>query len=332
MSFPDLGKFGTLFQLIGLLFVARKVIKGLIGIYRAFFRKRKDLLARYGRNTWALVTGASDGIGQEFCRQLARIGFNVVLLARSESKLNETAKELIKLNPNIKTQVVVADLSKANEDKFIPEIMDQIKDLDISILINNAGIDVFDHFMEIDLNYIKKMITINCTALMSLTQKMCQKMRHRSRKSAIINVSSGAVNLPLAYYSTYNGTKALVDWFTLSVADELPNIDFMSMKPYDVSTSMINNRNPDALTITREECVRGFLNCLGHEVQSVGHWKHRIQDAVFTSLPRWFVNILFFKFFSADFFAERKHLIPVYRGLPAETKAEGQTQESKKTA
>ena len=254
-----LGKYGLIFQAIGLVVVARKILRSLQAIYRAFLRRRRNLLQRYGKNSWALVTGASDGIGQEFCRQLAKTGFNVILLARTEKKLIETANELKKINPNVNTKVVVADLSLASEDGFFEKIMEQVKDLDISVLINNAGIDVFDHFTELDPKYIKKMININCTALMLLTQQISKTMKKRTQRSGIINVSSGAVNLPMAYYSTYNGTKALVDYFTLSVADEFKNIDFMSMKPYDVSTNMINCREPDFMTITREECVKGFF-------------------------------------------------------------------------
>ena len=332
MSLQSLGKFGTLFQVIGILVVARKIIKGLLGVYRAFLRKRRNLIKRYGKNTWALVTGASDGIGQEFCRQLAKMGFNIVLVARTEKKLRDAEKELNTINPQISTRVVVADLSKANEEGFAENIHEQVKDLDISILINNAGIDVFDYFDKIDPKYLKNMININCVALYLLNRQFAKQMNSRPTRSAIINVASGVVKIPLAYYSTYNGTKSLVDSFTLSVADEYKNIDFMSMQPYDVSTNMINNRETDVMTITRTECVKGFLDCLGHEVQSVGHWKHRMQDYVYSLLPRCVANFVYFKFVVKDFFAERKHLIPSYRGLPADAQIDlnQEGQESKK--
>jgi len=313
MDFEKLGKFGTLFKIIGMLLVARKIAGGLIGIYKAFLRRRKNLVQRYGKNTWALVTGASDGIGQEFCRQLAKIGFNVILVARTQKKLEETAEELKKINPNISTKVVPADLSKANDEGWVENIYEQVKDLDVSILINNAGIDVFERFELIDPEYLKKMISINCTALYLLNHKFVPQMAKRSKKSAVINVSSGVVKVPLAYYSPYNGTKALVDYFTLSLGDEFKNIDFMSMQPYDVSTAMMNNRPPDVMTITRQECVKGFLDCLGYEKQSVGHWKHRLQDYLYSLLPRWLINLVFFNFVMEDFFKERIPLVHNWR-------------------
>ncbi len=330
MNLQALGKFSTLFQIIGILYVAKKIIKGLIGFYKAFLRKRKNLIKRYGKNSWALVTGASDGIGQEFCRQLAKIGFNIVLVARTEKKLKETEKELFVINPNISTKVVTADLSRANEDGYIQNIYNQVSDLDVSLLINNAGIDVFDHFDQISPQYLKDMIAVDCTALLLLNQCFVKKMNNRAHRSGIINVSSAVVQVPLAFYSSYNGVKALVDTFTYSVADEYRNIDFMSMKPYDVSTNMINNRQPDPMTISRTECVKGFLDCLGHEVQSVGHWKHRIQDYFYSLIPRRLLNIMYFNFFANDFFAERKALFASYRGLPHGTDINVDPQENLK--
>jgi len=78
-----------------------KIIIGLISLFaafnRQFLRKRKDLLKMYGgKGTWALVTGATDGIGLEFCKQLAKDGFNIVLVSRTESKLHDVVERDLK--------------------------------------------------------------------------------------------------------------------------------------------------------------------------------------------------------------------------------------------
>jgi 17beta-estradiol 17-dehydrogenase / very-long-chain 3-oxoacyl-CoA reductase len=77
-------------------------------IYRHFVRKPYNLLVRYGKdfNTWALITGASDGIGAEYCRRLAHQGFNIVLVSRTLSKLKSVESEVQKINPRIKTKIV----------------------------------------------------------------------------------------------------------------------------------------------------------------------------------------------------------------------------------
>ena len=131
-------------------------------------------------------------------------------------------------------------------------------------------------------------------------------MRERKNKSGILNVSSGAAIVPLAYYSTYSGTKALVDEFTRSIADEYPEIDIMSLKPFDVSTKMIYDRKPDLMTITVEECVRGTLNDLGYQDDTYGHWKHKLQGTLYEIVPRCIFNFIYFKAVAPDFFKERE--------------------------
>lgn len=91
---------------------------------------------------WALVTGASDGIGAEYCRQLAIEGFNIVLVSRTLSKLNAVNYQLKKLAPDVKTKIIIADFSvpEATKPKYFTDILDQVESLDISIVIANAGL------------------------------------------------------------------------------------------------------------------------------------------------------------------------------------------------
>lgn len=82
----------AMFALYGLYTFARNYfVPPLLGIYRHFLRPRRNLAARYGANSWALVTGASDGIGEALCHELAKAGFNIILLARTELKLHQVA-------------------------------------------------------------------------------------------------------------------------------------------------------------------------------------------------------------------------------------------------
>jgi len=296
----------TFFYVLGLLWAAGKAFKILRAFYRTFIRRKRDLAARYGANSYAFVTGASDGIGKEFCRQLALKNFNIILLARNQKKLEEAAADIKKVNPKIDVRIVAADLSKSYQDGFFDEIYNQVKDLDISILINNAGVDCYDKFLDLDAEQLKNMIYINCLPPVLLTKKLLPKIQARPKKGGVINVSSGAAIVPLAYYSTYTGTKALVDMFTRSIADEFPDIDIMSLKPFDVSTKMIYNREPDIMTITIEECVRGALNDFGHQDGTYGHWKHKLQGALYEFVPRWLFNYVYFKLVAPDFFKERE--------------------------
>lgn len=93
--------------LLGLYMILEKVYQiGLI-LNQYYRREPLDILSRYGgKGTWALVTGASDGIGKEFSAQLASLGFNIVLVSRTRSKLEDAEKMCLKLNSEIKTRIV----------------------------------------------------------------------------------------------------------------------------------------------------------------------------------------------------------------------------------
>ena len=84
------------------------VLAVISGIYRHFIRCPHNLLLRYGKDgeAWALVTGASDGNGAEYCKELARLGFNICLVSRTLSKLKAVESEVCKINPKVKTRII----------------------------------------------------------------------------------------------------------------------------------------------------------------------------------------------------------------------------------
>ena len=107
-----------------------------------------DHLSRYGgKGTYALVTGASDGIGLEFCKQLAQEGFNICLVSRSESKLKDAVDKELK-RYGVETRIVVADFAGATEMSFYDKIVKQVEDIDIGLVVLNAGVCNEGYFMK----------------------------------------------------------------------------------------------------------------------------------------------------------------------------------------
>lgn len=252
-------------------------------IYRKHIRPRKNFIERYGKNTWVLVTGASDGIGKAFCEEFARIGFNVCLLARNMEKLKNVEEIVQKINPNIKTKIVVVDLSKTFDDNLISYIAEETKDLDISMLVNNAGIAIFKEIFNMSAQEVKEILVTNAYSLTILTKMFIPRMATRSKRSAIINVSSVAGLTTMRYLSTYCGTKGYVDQFTRTIEYELRNnsnykIDFLALRPCYVSTKIVNNRPLSFFTIKPSDCVSGCLDDLGYEITSGGHWRHQMEQ------------------------------------------------------
>lgn len=107
-------------------------------------------LQRYGgKGTWALVTGASDGIGATFCRQLAEQGFNIVLVSRTKSKLDAVEKEIKAINPACQTRIIQKDFCGNSNMEFYKKIKEEVSDLDIGLLVLCAGLLQVSPFTEI---------------------------------------------------------------------------------------------------------------------------------------------------------------------------------------
>jgi uncharacterized protein len=165
---------------------------------------------------WALITGASSGIGLELARLFAADHCNLVLVARNETKLNELAAEL-RAAHGVQTQVRVKDLSRTNAAQ---EIFEALGGTPINILVNNAGIGFHGDFAESDLAAQTDMMQINMTALVQLTHFFLKPMLAR-KNGRILNVASTAAFQPGPMINVYYASKAFVYSFSYALAEEL---------------------------------------------------------------------------------------------------------------
>src|SRR5215510_1563647 len=154
-----------------------------------------------------LITGASSGIGAAFARKLAARGRNVLLVARSEDKLIALCNELGRLT-SIRAQYLALDLRQPDAGAQLFEETKK-RELEIDMLINNAGFGSMGDFVRLDLNHELEMIQLNIRALVDLTQRFLGPMRDRKR-GTIINVASTAGFQGVPYMTTYAATKAFV--------------------------------------------------------------------------------------------------------------------------
>lgn len=155
----------------------------------------------------ALITGASAGIGAAFAQELATRQTNLVLVARSEDKLQQLAQQL-REQFKIQVEVIVQDLTEPSATSAVFEAITQ-KGLTIDLLINNAGFGQYGAFAEQDRERQLKMIQLNILTLVDLTHQFIVGMRER-RSGSIINIASTAAFQPLPYLSVYAATKAFV--------------------------------------------------------------------------------------------------------------------------
>lgn len=189
-----------------------------------------------------LITGASSGIGRAFAQKLAAENHNLLLVARSENPLKELCIELRK-NHKITADYIAIDLSKTNADKFVFDETEK-RNLEVTWLINNAGIGTGGDFINLDLQKEFDMLSLNISTLVGLTHRYLQKMRQRN-SGTIINVGSVASFQPTPFQATYAASKAFVRSFTEAlVAENLPfNIKFMLVCPGLTESKFFENGN-----------------------------------------------------------------------------------------
>jgi short-subunit dehydrogenase len=167
---------------------------------------------------WALVTGASAGIGQEFARVLASEHYHLVLTARRKDRLLDLQKELHE-KFGILVEIFVCDLSHPQGAREIFE-WTRTRGLEIDVLINNAGFGAFGEFSQSDYQTITNMLQVNVTSLMQLTRLFLAEMTSRNR-GYILNVGSMAGFVPGPLMAVYFATKAFVLSFSEALAYEL---------------------------------------------------------------------------------------------------------------
>lgn len=167
---------------------------------------------------WALVTGASAGIGAEFCRQLAGKGYRLVLVARRADKLQSVAEEL-RVSHATESLIITADLSKKDACRAIVERLEQ-ENIDIEYLVNNAGYGLPGSFHVPSWEEHADFIQVMMTAVCELSWRLLPGMRERGR-GFIVNVASvaGLVE-PSAGHTLYGASKAFLIKFSQSLALE----------------------------------------------------------------------------------------------------------------
>lgn len=170
------------------------------------------------KDGYALITGASSGMGHDYAKLFARDGKNIVVLARSRDKLEEMKRDLEKQH-GTKVVVLVKDLS---DPKAPQEIFSELEQagINIDVLVNNAGFAVYSKFSDSDWQKEAELLQVNIIALTHLTKLFLGKMLQRN-SGRIMNISSIVGWAPMPWWSVYAATKAYVLSFTEAIAREV---------------------------------------------------------------------------------------------------------------
>ncbi len=235
---------------------------------------------------WALITGASSGIGRAFAQILGSAGWNLYLVARTTEKLVSLAESL----SEVEVIPITADLSTSSAAQTVFTTVENHGPMP-SLVINNAGVGYLGSFRNESLEEAMAMMHLNMDALVMLTSlflpSLC-KSQTFSKRCGIINVASISMAFPIPYMAIYGATKAFVNSFTLALAQEHPSLHITSMCPGPVATNfgplvskdfMPHSRHRDSAEAVAKHAYKlwlkkrplaifalrvKFLNILGH--------------------------------------------------------------------
>jgi len=257
-----------------------------VALWRAqplFGGRRASLAERYGG--WALVTGASSGLGAEFARFLARGGVPCALSARREDRLRALASELER-SYQVETRVIPADLADPAQ---VERLADAVADLDLGILVNNAGFGRVGRFEKLDLARLRDMIEVNCAAPVALTRRLLPKLTQRGR-GAIVITGSVAGRIPMPLHGVYSATKAFDMLFGEALAVELAEqrIDVLVLEPGPTETEFQAVAGEVAHAgESAADVVAVAFEALGRQPTAVSGWKNWLRAVPATRLlPR----------------------------------------------
>ncbi len=245
---------------------------------------------------WAVVTGASSGIGLEFARIFAKNNVNLVLVARNINALNSLATEL-KSHYKIKVLVYELDLSEISNLELLVNNLDKQK-ITPKYLINNAGFGDFGTFRETSWDKELKMINVNIIALTYLTKMYITRMAGKER-SYIVNVASGAAFQPGPLMAVYFATKSYVLHLSEAVAEELSgsNITLTTLCPGPTQSNFWSVAGKDKtfgimgrMPTSKQVAEYGYQAMLDARRVAVYGWTNRLGTLLVRFLPRSWVT------------------------------------------
>lgn len=269
---------------LGVAWIASKLAKGIwtswVGSLLGFSHPLKP-----GANSWAIITGANDGIGFEYSLELGKKGYSLLLIGRSAEKL-EAAKEKIKAKAKSKEiRTLVVDFSSLDIYPKIAQELEKLGDLDV--LVNNVGLsfctpEYFSHLgVTNDAGFIDKLINVNIVSTTKMIELVLPRME-KQRRGVIINLSSLSAAYPTPLLSVYGAAKNYVDSLSRALQIEYApkGIVVQSVLPSYVATKMSKIRNSSFLVPFPSGFVKGALKTVGLEDRTYGYWTHKLQGFV----------------------------------------------------
>jgi short-subunit dehydrogenase len=246
-------------------------------------KEKNRLKNKYGQ--WAIITGASSGIGLELATQLAKAGLNLVITSRQLDKLQEVEKHL-KLLSDIVIKIVASD---ASETEGLDAIIQATQDLNIGLLVVSAGFGTSGNFIDSSLHSEINMLKVNCEALLTLTHYYSQQFVQQKR-GGIILMSSMVAFQGTPYSANYAATKAYVQTLAEGLAVELKphGVDVLAAAPGPVESGFSHRANMKmSMSLTPSQVGIPILKAIGRKTTVLPGLLTKLLVYSLRAVPRW---------------------------------------------
>lgn len=247
---------------------------------------------------WALVTGASDGIGKGFAEELCQRGFNVVIHGRNRSKLQGVADALKKQWPEVTIRLAVLDAHPITETA-LDDMIASLSDLPITVLVNNIGgagpiSPIFRQLSALSYDDVSTLIGINLEFAVNLTAKLLPAFRAR-QPGLVLNVGSFTGGLQSPYLSVYAGTKAYIESWSRSLACEMKadgeDIEVLGLIVGEVQASFDREKPTSFTRCSSRRLAHDALNKVGCGRRIVTPYVgHELAGVVVKLMPEWLAD------------------------------------------
>jgi len=266
---------------IGCLYLCKLIYNLGTFVYVCFLRPGKNLKKEFGE--WAVVTGATDGIGKAMAAVLFKQGMKVLLVSRDPAKLQETQKEIGG------GETLCVDFNDFRAEAVREKVKAALADKDVGVLVNNVGIS-YDHpqyFHELEEDRIDKLVKLNIDSTNYMTYMVLPKMVEK-RRGAIVNMSSAASLVPGPLLAAYSGAKRYIEAFSVGLNAEYASkgVHVQFQCPLYVTTKLAKIRKASLTTPSPASYAKAAVRCIGYEDTTSPYWAHYLMMGVAKALPQ----------------------------------------------
>jgi len=272
---------------VGLLVILGFALTLLGAIWRLCLRPGKNLKKM---GSWAVVTGATDGIGQAIALRLASQGINLVLISRTQSKLDATAELVQAKGVQVKTvRVDYGQFDQAAKER----VSNAVSGLDVGVLVNNVGMS-YDHpeyFLDLTEEKVTQLLKLNIESTTYMCRLVMPEMVQR-RSGVVVNMSSlsGEFDIGTPFLAQYAAAKAYIAKLSMAMDEEYApkGVRVQVLVPALVSTKLSKIRKSSLFTPSPQAFAKVAVASFGYESWIMPYWPHALQLWVLNvAMPQW---------------------------------------------